>query len=361
MGSLVRDDVSRALLADVDQASRRAAELTRQLLVFSRQQVLQPRVLDLNEVVLGVSRMLRRMLGENIELVSTPGPGVEPIFADPGQLEQIIVNLAVNARDAMPDGGQLTLETYNQSAQTASADSIALERRGYVVLEVHDTGVGMDDATRARIFEPFFTTKGELGTGLGLSTVYGIVKQSGGQITVTSKPGLGTRFKVYLPTAGVSAIRRLPAGGAGRRLNGHETVLLVEDEAPVRMALRKVLLGAGYVVIEAANADEASRKSGEHQAGVDLLLTDVVLPGTTGPKLAQRLVLERPSLRVIYMSGYAPSAGLSSVRLEDGDAFLQKPIQPLQLLSKLREVLDSPRPGQADHPPLRIAPGRHRL
>jgi PAS domain S-box-containing protein len=342
MEMVVRDDVSRGLLSEVDQAGRRAAELTRQLLAFSRQQVLQPRLVDLNEIVLGVTSMLRRMLGERVELVWRPGPTVDRIFADPGQLEQIIVNLAVNARDAMPEGGQLLLESYNRATLPAGAPPRnEPEPRGYVVLAVHDTGVGMDDATRERIFEPFFSTKGELGTGLGLSTVYGIVTQSGGQVAVMSEPGQGTTFEVYLPAAAATSLRRNSAGVlGGQRLGGHESVLLVEDEPSVRRILKKILTGAGYLVIEAGNADEAMRLNAERRGDVDVLLTDVVMPGKTGRQLAERLLLERPSLRVIYMSGYAPSEVPALAGLKDRHAFIQKPIRPVQLLSKLREVLD---------------------
>jgi PAS domain S-box-containing protein len=340
ISSSVRDEPSLALLAEVEQASRRAAELTRQLLAFSRQQVLQPRVLDLNEVVAGVIKMLGRMLGETIELVWRPSRAVDPVFADPGQLEQIIVNLAVNARDAMPEGGQLTLATFNRSAVAPSTEPLEAEPRDYVVLSVHDDGVGMDEVTRARIFEPFFTTKGEFGTGLGLSTVYGIVKQSGGQIAVLSQPGRGTTFEVYLPIATGSA-GHFASPGVGRgRLTGHETVLLVEDELPVRKILKKVLLGAGYRVLEASNTEEALRTSAERRGEVDALLTDVVMPGRNGRYLAERLLTERPSLKVIYMSGYTPSSALALTGIEEGAAFLQKPIRAAQLLAKLREVLD---------------------
>ena len=336
----VRNDASQALLSEVEQAGRRAAELTRQLLAFSRQQVLQPRVLDLNEVVLGVIKMLRRMLGESIEVVWNPGPVVERVFADPGQLEQVIVNLAVNARDAMPDGGRLLLESHDRSTPPALGEPIELDHQRYVVLAVHDTGVGMDDVTRERIFEPFFTTKGELGTGLGLSTVYGIVKQSGGHITVASRLGQGTRFEVYWPTAAGKALRLSPVAVGGERHRGNETVLLVEDEPSVRRIMKKVLVGAGYEVLEAGNADEALRTSGERPGNVDVLLTDVVMPGKTGRQLAERLLQERPSLRVVYMSGYTPGDVPALMGLDDGHAFLQKPIRPTQLLSKIREVLD---------------------
>ncbi len=339
-----RDERLMELLSEVDQAGRRAAELTRQLLAFSRRQVLQPRVLDLNEVVGGVSKMLRRMLGERVELVWKPSEGVDSVFADPGQLEQIIVNLAVNARDAMPRGGQLTLETFKRPAVPATTESSPAQRRDCVVLAVRDTGVGMDEVTRARIFEPFFTTKGDLGTGLGLSTVYGIVKQSGGHVSVASQPGQGTTFEVYLPAATGSTSRPARASAGNGKLTGHETVLLVEDEIAVRRILKKVLRGAGYLVIDAANAEEALRASAERPGNVDVVLTDVVMPGKTGRELVERLLLERPSLRVIYMSGYTPNAALALEGVEDSSAFLQKPIRPVQLLAKLREVLDCRRP-----------------
>jgi len=342
------------LLSEISQAAQRAAELTRQLLAFSRRQVLQPRVLDLNNAVAEVSRMLRRMLAENVRLELDLGGDVAPVFADPGQLQQIIVNLAVNAQDAMPKGGTLTFRTADVPLGDANGDlgdttpAPGLAPRAYVALVVSDTGLGMDDATRARIFEPFFTTKGDKGTGLGLATVYGIVKQSGGQILVTSQPGAGTTFEVFLPRAearagGVAGAAGVVSEGRGARApGGRETVLLVEDEVLVRAVLKKVLLGAGYVVLEAANAEEASLLSAEFDGTIHALVTDVVMPGKTGLELVRHLTAMRPSLKVLYMSGYAPNAPeLSSASASDrGAAFLQKPIVPPQLLSTLRQVLD---------------------
>jgi PAS domain S-box-containing protein len=345
------DREAQGLLSEVTQAAQRAAELTRQLLAFSRRQVLQPRVLDLNNAVSDVSRMLRRMLAETVRLELALGPDVGPVFADPGQLQQIIVNLAVNAQDAMPKGGTLTFRTANAPpGDLAGADAdgadlalaLALPTGSYVALIVNDTGQGMDEATRARIFEPFFTTKGDKGTGLGLATVYGIVKQSGGQILVASRPGHGTTFKVFLPRAEPGLAGVATAGRSAPSLSGRETVLLVEDEALVRAVLRKVLVGAGYLVLEASNAEEASLLSDQFDGTIHALVTDVVMPGKTGLELARHLTAMRPSLKVLYMSGYAPNAPqLSSASASDGStAFLQKPIMPPQLLSMLRQVLD---------------------
>jgi PAS domain S-box-containing protein len=333
---------AQSLLSEVTQAAQRAAELTRQLLAFSRRQVLQPRVIDLNGAVADVGRMLRRMLGENVRLELILSADVGTVFADPGQLQQIIVNLAVNARDAMPKGGTLTFQTVNvPHAETARAELAELAPGSYAALIVHDTGLGMDEATRGRVFEPFFTTKGELGTGLGLATVYGIVKQSGGQILVSSQPGVGTTFKVFLPRAEPGSQSIVPASPRPRSLGGHETVLLVEDETMVRAVLKKVLVSAGYKVLEAANAEEASVIGAEFAGAIHALLTDVVMPGKTGPELVRHLTSIRPALRVLYISGYAPNARELASGLEIGVAFLQKPISPPQLLATLRDVLDA--------------------
>ena len=330
-------------LAEVVQAAQRAAELTRQLLAFSRRQILQPRVLDLNNVISDVTRMLRRMLGENVRLEMVLGADVGAVFADPGQLQQIIVNLAVNARDAMPKGGTLTFQSTNvPHAEVAGADPADLAPGSYVALVVHDTGLGMDEVTRGRIFEPFFTTKGEMGTGLGLATVYGIVKQSGGQIVVSSQPGVGTTFKVFLPRAEPGLPGFAPQGQRSQSLGGQETVLLVEDEALVRAVLKKVLVGAGYFVLEASNAEEASLINDRFAGTIHALVTDVVMPGRTGLELVRHLTSLRPSLKVLYMSGYAPNAPQLASGFASGIAFLQKPITPPQLLAALREILDSP-------------------
>jgi len=343
LGRSVEPDTDRhALLSEITSAAQRAADLTRQLLAFSRRQVLQPRVLDLNNVVIDVSRMLGRMLGEDVTIEQRLGSQVGTVFADPGQLHQIIVNLAVNARDAMPKGGTLTLETTDVPAAEA-AGLVDPAPGSYVALIVRDTGLGMDDVTRGRIFEPFFTTKGELGTGLGLATVYGIVKQSGGQIVVSSAPGRGTTFKVFLPRAKPGSPAFVVAGQRAGSLAGRETVLLVEDESLVRAVLKKVLVGAGYGVLEAANAEDASLVHDRFDGTIDALVTDVVMPGKTGLELARHLTTVRPALKVLYMSGYAPNAPQLALAADNGVSFLQKPITPPQLLSMLRDVLDRPR------------------
>jgi len=335
------DDQQQALLSEVTSAAQRAADLTRQLLAFSRRQVLQPRVLDLNHVVVDLSRMLGRMVGENIQISLVLGARVGAVFADPGQLHQIIVNLAVNARDAMPQGGTLTFETTDVSA--AEAAGLAAAAPGsYVALVVRDTGIGMDEATRARIFEPFFTTKGELGTGLGLATVYGIVTQSGGQIVVSSQPGLGTTFKIFLPRAESGVATVGPSAPRVQSVGGRETVLLVEDEPRVRAVLKRVLVGAGYDVLEAANAADASLVHDRFGGTIHALVTDVVMPGKTGLELARHLTSTRPALKVLYMSGYAPNGPQLALGTDNGVSFLQKPIMPPQLLSMLRDVLDQP-------------------
>jgi len=340
-GRIGPDEQQQALLSEVTSAAQRAADLTRQLLAFSRRQVLQPRVLDLNNVVVDLSRMLGRMLGENVQISLTLGAQVGAVFADPGQLHQIIVNLAVNARDAMPQGGTLTFETSDVPAAEA-AGLVADAPRSYAALIVRDTGLGMDEATRARIFEPFFTTKGEMGTGLGLATVYGIVRQSGGQIVVSSQPGLGTTFKVFLPRADAGLSVLASSASPPKSRGGRETVLLVEDEPRVRAVLKRVLVGAGYDVLEAANADDASVVHDGFGGTIHALVTDVVMPGKTGLELARHLTAIRPALKVVYMSGYAPNGPQLALGTENGVSFLQKPIMPPQLLSMLRNVLDQP-------------------
>jgi two-component system, cell cycle sensor histidine kinase and response regulator CckA len=335
------NEQQQSLLSEVTSAAQRAADLTRQLLAFSRRQVLQPRVLDLNNVVVDLSRMLGRMLGENVQISLMLGAQVGAVFADPGQLHQIIVNLAVNARDAMPKGGTLTFETTDVPVAEA-ARLVAAASGSYVALTVRDTGLGMDEATRARIFEPFFTTKGEMGTGLGLATVYGIVTQSGGQIVVSSQPGLGSTFKIFLPRAEAGLATFAPSAPRLQSLAGRETVLLVEDEPRVRAVLKRVLVGAGYEVLEAANADDASLLHDRFGGTIHALVTDVVMPGKTGLELARHLTSMRPALKVLYMSGYAPNGPQLALGTDNGVSFLQKPIMPPQLLSMLRDVLDQP-------------------
>ena len=320
----------------------RAAALTRQLLAFSRKQVLEPKVLDVNAVVAGLAPMLPRLIGENLEFTAVPGPGLGRVKADPSQLEQVILNLAVNARDAMPEGGRLTIETGNvelDDAYTRRHPGASAGR--FVMLAVSDTGHGMDAATQARIFEPFFTTKEPgKGTGLGLATVFGIVKQSGGSIWVYSEVGHGTTFKVYLPRVDDAADTTVPAPEGSPLASASETILLVEDDDEVRALARETLEGSGYTVIPAASAAEAVRVVEARQQPIHLLVTDVVLPQVSGRGLADLLSPEHRDLRVLYISGYTDDAIIRHGVLASGTAFLQKPFTPQALLSKIRAVLD---------------------
>jgi PAS domain S-box-containing protein len=333
----------RADMERIEDASERAAGLVRQLLAFSRRQVLQPKVLDLNGIVVGLDKLLRRLMDEDIEMKTIVGKELGTIKADPGQVEQVIMNLVVNARDAMPDGGRLTVETENVELDGAYAKDHATVRPGrYVMLAVSDTGVGMSGDTIAHIFEPFYTTKESgRGTGLGLSTVYGIVKQSGGYIWVYSEPGEGTTFKVYLPRVDEPA-EALPATKASSADRvGTETILLVEDEPQLRELTRSVLAARGYSVVEALNADEAERLVEKYGSKIHLLLTDVIMPGMSGRELAKRLSARHPAMRVLYMSGYTYNVIAQGGTLERGVAFLQKPFTPSALIEKVREVLDA--------------------
>jgi signal transduction histidine kinase/CheY-like chemotaxis protein len=332
----------------IREASQQAAALTRQLLAFSRKQVLAPKVLDLNGIVGGMQAMLQRLLGETIHLVFVPRPDLGYVKADPGQLEQVIMNLVVNARDAMPDGGRLTMETGHLELDTATALGHGEATAGhYVALAVTDTGTGMDAATRARLFEPFFTTKEPgRGTGLGLSTVYGIVRQSGGHIWVHSEPGQGTTLKICLPVVAEEPEREAPpleAVGGGRR--GAETVLLVEDAPRVREVVREILEMNGYRVLEAKHGQDAIELTERHKGSIQLMVTDVVMPQMSGRELAQHLARTRPDMRVLFMSGYTDNAIVRHGVLEPGTAFLSKPFTPDALAAKVREVLDAPRPG----------------
>jgi PAS domain S-box-containing protein len=332
----------------IREASQQAAALTRQLLAFSRKQVLAPKVLDLNGIVAGMQAMLQRLLGETIHLVFVPRPDLGYVKADPGQLEQVIMNLVVNARDAMPDGGRLTMETSHLELDAAAALGHGEAAAGrYVALAVTDTGTGMDAATRARLFEPFFTTKEPgRGTGLGLSTVYGIVRQSGGHIWVYSEPGQGTTLKICLPVVAEEPEREAPAlEAAGGGVRGAETVLLVEDAPRVREVVREILEMNGYRVLEAKHGGDAIELSERHRAPIQLMVTDVVMPQMSGRELAQRLARTRPNMRVLFMSGYTDNAIVRHGVLEPGTAFLSKPFTPDALAAKVREVLDAPRPG----------------
>ena len=327
---------------EIKKTAARAASLTRQLLAFSRRQELLPRVLNLNHVISNLEKMLRRLISEDIDLAMVLQPDLAPIKADPGQLEQVIMNLAVNARDAMPKGGKLTLATANVELDELYVLSHAEVTPGpYVMLAVSDTGCGMDAETQAHVFEPFFTTKPEgKGTGLGLATVYGIVKQSGGYVWVDSEPGQGTTFKVYLPQV-QEAAEPLPVSQAQpSQAVGSETILLVEDEAPVRSLVRGVLEARGYTVLEASRTEEAIAFCQRHPGPTHLLLTDVVMPGMAGPVLAGHLQALRPTMKALYMSGYTNHASFQNGTLPEGMRFIQKPFTPESLAQKVRAVLD---------------------
>ena len=347
--ALQRPRITPELQMDVERiedASERASTLVRQLLAFSRRQVLQPKLLDLNSIVLGLDKLLRRLMDEDITMTTVPGNEIGTIKADPGQMEQVIMNLVVNARDAMPKGGRLTVETANVELDAAYASDHATVKPGrYVMLAVSDTGMGMTPETVAHIFEPFYTTKESgRGTGLGLSTVYGIVKQSGGYVWVYSELGRGSSFKVYLPRV-EEAAEALPAAKPKRgEQKGSETILLVEDQPQVRELARMALAEKGYTVLATSSPEDAERVCSRHQAEIHLLLTDLIMPGITGRELAKRLTARHPKLRVMYMSGYTfgimAQGGTQNGMLEDGVAFLQKPFTPSTLSEKVREVLD---------------------
>jgi signal transduction histidine kinase/CheY-like chemotaxis protein len=343
--SEIRREVER-----IDGASRRAATLTRQLLAFSRRQVLRPEVIDFNAVVSDMREMLQRMIGEDVALVASLDHNLGRVRADRGQIEQVIMNLCVNARDAMPHGGWLKIETKNEQLPSHGAGSDArLPRGSQVSLTISDTGTGMDGQTLERIFDPFFTTKERSkGTGLGLSSVYGIVRQSGGHIRVESEPGAGTTFRIYLPrrseeaTATVEEVEQLPEASPAQAVQ--ETVLVVEDEDALRELAREILEMHGYDVVEACNGQDALRVYEQHEGAIDLLLTDVVMPIMGGRELARHLEKRQSGLKVLYVSGYTDETAIREGKLEPGAEFLAKPFSPDDLASKIREVLHREEP-----------------
>jgi CheY-like chemotaxis protein len=342
---LPEDHPGRRRLREIRRAADSAVALTRQLLTFSRQQALEMRVLDLNETVPNAEKMLRRLIGEDIELVTALAPELGRVRADAGQIEQVIMNLAINARDAMPRGGKLMIETANVDLdERYLATHPSVKPGPHVMIAVSDTGHGMDANTIAHMFEPFFTTKEKgKGTGLGLATVYGIVQQSGGTVNVYSEVGHGTSFKVYLPRVDDEAAQLRAAEGEVVAPRGTETILLVEDSDSLREMIREVLEVSGYTVNEADTPEAAARAVSMKGSATDLLLTDVIMPGVSGPDLAARLGATNPRARVLYISGYTDEMiGSRGRGLDSGTNFLQKPFTFDALLRKVRDVLDAP-------------------
>jgi PAS domain S-box-containing protein len=332
--------------ADIEQilrAAHRAAELTRQLLAFARKQLIEPRVINLNDLVLGMDKMLRRIIGEDIELATLPAPDLGLVKVDPGQFEQILINLAINARDAMPHGGRLTIETHNALLDAEYTRQYPEVIPGpHVLLAISDTGIGMSEATRAHIFEPFFTTK-ELGkgTGLGLATCYGIVKQAGGYIWISSEPERGATFRIYLPRVEAEAAPSKEQVAITSPSGGNETILLVEDEPLVRDLAMQALRANGYTVLVASSGDAALMLAHAYPGKIDLLVADVVMPQMSGPQVAEQLSAARPDVKILYVSGYTEDTTVHGDVLQQGVAFLAKPFTPGALAHSVRDVLDS--------------------
>jgi len=354
--SLVEPDRRRGFVEEIKKAADRAASLTRQLLAFSRKQVLEPRVVNLNELVTNLEKMLQRLIGKEVSLLTKLDPHLGWVKADPGQIEQVVMNLSVNARDAMPQGGSLTIGTANVELDELFARQSTELRPGcYVLLSVTDTGSGMDQATLAKLFEPFFTTKAPgKGTGLGLSIVYGIVKQSHGHIAVTSEIGLGTAFKIYLPLVEAPVPGAPAAAPALPRAQGSETVLVVDDEEQVRSLECGVLQANGYRVLSAADGEEALRICREAGEPIHLLVTDIVMPHMNGRELARQAVSLQPAMGILFVSGYPDDTEISSEGTPDKTDFLQKPFTSETLLRRIRQALDEARKSAV----VRVAPPR---
>ncbi len=327
---------------EIKLAAERAAQLTSRLLAFCRKQVLEPKVLDLNEQIAGMEKMLRRLLGEDLDLLLVQEPALGRVLADAGHIEQIIMNLAVNAREAMPKGGKLTIETANLVMDEGSIEEhLGIEPGAYVLLAVSDTGTGMSPEVRERAFEPFFTTKPKgKGTGLGLATIYGIVKQSRGDIRVHTEPGRGTTFKVYLPVVEAEEEAARAVESVQDRMQGTETILVVEDEKLLLRLISRILARQGYRVIEASSAGEAILASERYEDSIDMMLTDVIMPQMSGVELGERLLAAHPGMKVLYMSGYTDSAIVHHELLNEGVMFIQKPFSAEKIALKVREVLD---------------------
>ena len=341
--SLPADDSSRGPIQEIYKAGERAAHLTRQLLAFSRKQVLEPKILDLNAIVQEVGRMLQRLIGEDISLTMTLAQDLRSVKVDPGQIEQVILNLAVNARDAMPQGGRLTIETANIELDSTYAQAHFEVKPGrYVMLAISDTGHGMEESVRTRIFEPFFTTKEPgKGTGLGLATVYGIIKQSGGNLYVYSELGRGTTFKVYLPYVPLKPSTGKSLHGFKPAMHGNETILVVEDDPAVRDMTTLSLRTYGYNVLESCHGEEAIQVCAQYHGAIHMIVTDVVMPRMGGRQVVEALRPNYPSMKILYQSGYTDDAVVRHGVLEAETAFLQKPFTPVALASKVREVLDA--------------------
>jgi CheY-like chemotaxis protein len=333
----------RVALEEIRRSAERGGQLTHQLLSFSRRQPLEPRIVRVNDLILQMEKMLHRLIGEDVEFVTIPAASRDSVEADAGRLEQVIMNLVVNARDAMPDGGKLTLETGTvQLSESYSARQLGIQPGQHVTISISDTGVGMDEETQSHLFEPFFTTKNPgRGTGLGLATAYGIIRQSGGAIGIISELGKGTTARIYLPVAEAKAEMAVAEKAASTgRLTGAETILLVEDEARVRKLIVDVLTSRGYRVLEATRGSEAIRLAATHKGPIHLAVVDVVMPEMSGPDVVRQIQPGRSDLRVLYISGYTDEAIVHHGILESGAAFLQKPFLPDALAKKVREVLD---------------------
>jgi two-component system, cell cycle sensor histidine kinase and response regulator CckA len=344
-GQIVADDLTedgaKDNMSEVIKAGERASALTQRLLAFTRKQILEPEILDLNIVVSGMEGMLKRLIGEDVQISVQLSPGIGSIRADYHQLEQIVMNLAVNARDAMPAGGELIISTGDTLIEASRAAVHGRAGGRYSVLTVRDTGSGMDAETKAKIFEPFFTTKGSgKGTGLGLSMVYGIVQQSGGFLTVQSEPGVGSSFEIYLPCVSESSTA-VRVKATHTAFTGSEKILVIEDEGPVRQLVQSLLTNAGYTVLALDDAVRALSLSESDMSDVDLLLTDVVMPGMSGPDVAAQLVQVRPDLKVLYVSGYTEHPSITEGQLPDRTTWLQKPFTRDELLSKVRTALNA--------------------